>query len=115
MRACALLVFALWCVPALLLAQGDAATGDVVAAVRTESGAPLAEAEVRSDSSGTLTDAQEVGQVALDLSYVGRQALEDDPYRTVSRPHLIVGFLAMNRVGSTATVFLNSENLLNVR
>ena len=53
--------------------------------------------------------------MALDLSYVGRQALEDDPYRTVSRPHLIVGFLAMNRVGSTATVFLNSENLLNVR
>jgi outer membrane receptor for ferrienterochelin and colicins len=53
--------------------------------------------------------------VALELSYVGRQALEDDPYRTVSRPYVIVGFLAMKRVGSGATVFLNAENFLNVR
>jgi iron complex outermembrane receptor protein len=63
---------------------------------------------------GIIED-EEVGQVALELSYVGRQALEDDPYRTVSRPYLIVGFLAMKRVGNGATVFLNAENLLNVR
>ena len=63
---------------------------------------------------GIIED-EEVGQVALELSYVGRQALEDDPYRTVSRPYVIVGFLAMKRVGSGATVFLNAENLLNVR
>jgi hypothetical protein len=53
--------------------------------------------------------------VALELRYVGRQALEDDPYRTVSRPDVVVGFLAMKRVGRRATVFLNAENLLNVR
>jgi outer membrane receptor for ferrienterochelin and colicins len=63
---------------------------------------------------GIIED-EEVGQVALELSYVGRQALEDDPYRTLSRPYLIVGFLAMKQVGSGATVFLNAENLLNVR
>jgi outer membrane receptor for ferrienterochelin and colicins len=62
-----------------------------------------------------IVEDEEVGQVALELSYVGRQALEDDPYRTVSRPYVIVGFLAMKRVGSRATVFLNAENLLNVR
>jgi iron complex outermembrane receptor protein len=63
---------------------------------------------------GIIED-EEVGQVALELSYVGHQALEDDPYRTVSRPYVIVGFLAMKRVWSGATVFLNAENLLNVR
>jgi iron complex outermembrane receptor protein len=63
---------------------------------------------------GIIED-EEVGQVALELSYVGRQALEDDPYRTVSRPYVIVGFLAMKRVGRGVTVFLNAENLLNVR
>jgi outer membrane receptor for ferrienterochelin and colicins len=62
-----------------------------------------------------IIEDEEVGQVALELSYVGRQALEEDPYRTVSRPYVIVGFLAMKRVGSGATVFLNGENLLNVR
>jgi iron complex outermembrane receptor protein len=62
-----------------------------------------------------IVEDEEVGQVALELSYVGRQALEDDPYRTVSRPYVIVGFLAMKRLGSGATVFLNAENLLNVR
>ncbi len=63
---------------------------------------------------GIIED-EEVGQVALELSYVGRQALEEDPYRAVSRPYVIVGFLAMKRLGSGATVFLNAENLLNVR
>jgi iron complex outermembrane receptor protein len=63
---------------------------------------------------GIIED-EEVGQVALEISYIGRQALEEDPYRTVSRPYLILGFLAMKRVGSRATVFVNAENLLNVR
>ena len=46
-----------------------------------------------------------MGQVALELSYIGRQALDEDPYRTVSWPYVLVGFLAMKRVGSRATVF----------
>jgi iron complex outermembrane receptor protein len=62
-----------------------------------------------------IIEEEEVGQVALELSYVGRQALEDDPYRTVSPPYVVVGFLAMKRVGSGAMVFVNAENLLNVR
>jgi iron complex outermembrane receptor protein len=62
-----------------------------------------------------IVEDEETGQIALELSYIGRQALAEDPYRTVSRPYLIVGFLAMKRVGSRATVFLNAENLLDVR
>jgi iron complex outermembrane receptor protein len=62
-----------------------------------------------------IIEEEDVGQVALELSYVGRQALAEDPYRTVSRPYVLVGFLAMKRLGSTATVFLNAENLLDVR
>jgi len=63
---------------------------------------------------GIIED-EETGQMALEISYVGRQALTEDPYRTVSRPYLVLGFLAMKRVGSRATVFLNAENLLDVR
>ena len=62
-----------------------------------------------------IIEEEEVGQVALELSYIGRQAMAEDPYRTVSRPYLVFGFLAMKRVGSKATVFLNAENLLDVR
>jgi iron complex outermembrane receptor protein len=62
-----------------------------------------------------IIEEEEVGQVALELSYIGRQALAEDPYRRVSRPYLVLGFLAMKRVGSRATVFLNAENLLDVR
>jgi outer membrane receptor for ferrienterochelin and colicins len=63
---------------------------------------------------GILED-EEAGQVALEVSYIGRQALAEDPYRTVSRPYLVLGFLAMKRLGSRATVFVNAENLLDVR
>ena len=62
-----------------------------------------------------IIEEEDVGQVALELSYVGRQALAEDPYRTVSRPYLVVGFLAMKRLGSMATVFVNAENLLDVQ
>jgi iron complex outermembrane receptor protein len=62
-----------------------------------------------------IIEEEEVGQVALELSYIGRQALAEDPYRRVSRPYLILGFLAMKRMGSRATVFVNAENLLDVR
>jgi outer membrane receptor for ferrienterochelin and colicins len=63
---------------------------------------------------GIMED-EKVGQVALEVSYIGRQALEQDPYRTVSRPYMVLGFLAMKRFGSGAMVFVNAENLLDVR
>jgi hypothetical protein len=50
MRTSALVVFALSCAPALLVAQGEPATGEVIAKVRSESGTPLAEAQVQIES-----------------------------------------------------------------
>lgn len=69
---------------------------------REEAGADLA---LEDDESGAY--------VALEVFYTGRQALDDDPYRAVSRPFTTVGVLASKRLGR-ATVFVNGENLTNV-
>jgi len=50
----------------------------------------------------------------LEIFYTGRQALNDDPYRTSSVPYTTVSLLIEQRVGS-ATVFLNGEDLTGVR
>ncbi|HLM22328.1 MAG TPA: TonB-dependent receptor, partial [Propionibacteriaceae bacterium] len=63
---------------------------------------------------GIIED-EEVGQVALEISYIGEQALAEDPYATTSQPFFVLGFLAMKRLGSRTTVFVNAENLVDVR
>ena len=45
---------------------------------------------------------------------VGRQPLDDNPYRQEGRAHLLLGALVERRVGP-ARLFLNSENLLDIR
>lgn len=45
---------------------------------------------------------------------MGRQELEENSYRTTSRPYLILGALVERRFGP-ARVFLNAENLLDAR
>jgi iron complex outermembrane receptor protein len=54
------------------------------------------------------------GRLAAEFYYTGRQHLDDNPYRTVSRPYVILGLLGEWRFGP-ARVFLNAENLLDVR
>ncbi len=54
------------------------------------------------------------GRVGLELYYTGRQSLDDDPYRSTSRPYVELGFLAEIAVGK-ARLFVNAENILNVR
>jgi iron complex outermembrane receptor protein len=54
------------------------------------------------------------GRIGIETSYVGTQALEDNPYRASSRPHVLVGFLGERRFGRVR-VFLNAENILDVR
>jgi outer membrane receptor for ferrienterochelin and colicins len=60
----------------------------------------------------------ERGRVGLELYYVGRQALEQNPYRSASRPYVVVGLLGERafptRFGG-ARVFVNLENLGDVR
>jgi iron complex outermembrane receptor protein len=61
-----------------------------------------------------MWEAEGKGRVGVELYYNGRQDLEDNPYRSTSRAHAILGFLVERRLGS-ARVFLNAENLLDSR
>jgi outer membrane receptor for ferrienterochelin and colicins len=54
------------------------------------------------------------GRIGAEFYYTGRQELEDNPYRSVSVPHVIVGLLVERRFGP-ARAFLNAENLLDTR
>jgi iron complex outermembrane receptor protein len=45
----------------------------------------------------------------------GRQRLEFDPYRDFSKPYVIFGIMGERRVHKHAKLFLNLENLTNVR
>jgi outer membrane receptor for ferrienterochelin and colicins len=61
-----------------------------------------------------MWEAEGEGRVGLEVYYTGRQALEENPFRTESRPYLILGLLAERRLGR-ARAFINLENLLDVR
>src|SRR6058998_621640 len=54
------------------------------------------------------------GRIGFELFYTGRQRLEDNLYRAESVPYWIFGMLVERRFGP-ARVFVNAENLLNVR
>jgi outer membrane receptor protein involved in Fe transport len=54
------------------------------------------------------------GRVGLEVYYTGAQTLEDNPYRTRSEPYVHVGLLGEIVLGRYR-LFLNLENLLNVR
>lgn len=61
-----------------------------------------------------MWEAEERGRVGLELYFTGRQELEENPYREVTRAYAIIGFLVEHRLGP-ARVFLNAENLLDSR
>jgi iron complex outermembrane receptor protein len=54
------------------------------------------------------------GRVGAELTWVGRQRLEDDPYRTWSPDYALVNVLAEVRVGRER-LFLVARNLGDVR
>lgn len=54
------------------------------------------------------------GRLGFEAYYTGRQELDDNPYRTRSRPYVEMGLLGEVVVGD-ARLFINLENLLNVR
>lgn len=54
------------------------------------------------------------GRLGFEAYYTGGQPLEDNPYRDEGKPYLEVGFLGEVVLGRYS-VFLNLENLLNVR
>jgi len=54
------------------------------------------------------------GRLGLEAYYTGRQSLEDDPYRTRSRPYVLLGAMGERTLGRVS-LFVNAENLLDVR
>jgi iron complex outermembrane receptor protein len=54
------------------------------------------------------------GRLGVEVSYTGRQRLEDDPYREVAPQYLVANVLGEIRVANAA-VFLNAINLTDVR
>lgn len=61
-----------------------------------------------------MWEAEDVGRVGIEWYYTGRQSLEENPYRTVSEPYMILGLLAERQFGRVR-VFVNGENLTGVR
>jgi iron complex outermembrane receptor protein len=55
------------------------------------------------------------GRLGLEVYYTGRQRLEDNPYRTRSRPYFHVGLLGELVVTDHLKIFANAENILGVR
>lgn len=56
----------------------------------------------------------ENGRLGIEVYYTGRQRLEANPYRDISKPYVVVGVLAERRVGPLR-LFINGENLTGVR
>ncbi len=55
------------------------------------------------------------GRLGVEAYYTGRQDLEDNPYRSRGKPYLEIGLLGEVVVKENVRLFLNLENLLNVR
>ncbi len=54
------------------------------------------------------------GRVGLEAYYTGRQSLDDNPYRTRSKPYVQLGAMGELILGRIS-LFANAENILNVR
>ena len=61
-----------------------------------------------------IVENEKRGRIGLELGYTGRQALTDDPYRSVSEPYFELNALGEIRFGGIS-IFLNATNLTNVR
>lgn len=61
-----------------------------------------------------MWEEEDKGRLGVELYYTGKQPLEDNPYRTVSKPYFELGLLGELVVGK-ARVFLNAENILNIQ
>ena len=61
-----------------------------------------------------MWEAEDVGRVGIEWYYTGRQSLEENPYRAVSEPYMILGLLAEKQFGRVR-LFVNGENLTGVR
>ena len=61
-----------------------------------------------------MWERESVGRVGIEYYFTGTQRLEANPYRSRSKAYSILGLLAERKIGRYK-VFLNAENLTNVR
>jgi iron complex outermembrane receptor protein len=61
-----------------------------------------------------MWEAEDAGRLGIEWYYTGRQSLEENPYRAVSKPYTILGLLAEKAFGRVR-LFVNGENLTGVR
>jgi iron complex outermembrane receptor protein len=54
-------------------------------------------------------------RIGLECYYTGEQRLENNPYRSASPPYVMVGAMGERRIAEHIKLFLNLENLSNVR
>ncbi len=55
-----------------------------------------------------MWEVENVGRVGIEWYYTGRQSLEENPYRTISEPYMILGLLAEKQFGRIR-LFVNGE------
>ena len=55
-----------------------------------------------------------LGNLGFEVFYTGKQTLDDDPYRTRSRPYVLLGLLYTHPVGRSL-LYVNTEDLGDVR
>ena len=63
---------------------------------------------------GGILEGKKRGRIGLELEYIGRQALADNPYRTVSRGYLQLSMLTELHCGKIA-VAMNAIIVTDVR
>jgi iron complex outermembrane receptor protein len=61
-----------------------------------------------------MWEKEKVGRIGVESYYTGAQRLEDNPYRSESKPYVLFGMLAEHPIGPFK-LFVNVENLTNVR
>ncbi len=79
---------------------------------RTRRAVPLTPSHT--GSLNAMWEGDDWGRFGIEMYFIGKQELEENPYRRVGRPHLLLGALAERRFGQLR-VFINAENLLDVR
>jgi iron complex outermembrane receptor protein len=61
-----------------------------------------------------MWEAEGITRIGIEMYVTGRQALEDNPFRTTSEPYVVLGLLAERRIGP-ARIFINFENITGIR
>jgi iron complex outermembrane receptor protein len=61
-----------------------------------------------------MWERENVGRVGVEWYYTGRQRLEENPFRPISKPYAVLGLLAERQLGAIR-LFVNGENLTGVR